>query len=88
MVIRTDAHQRVPEVHAEGTITAGSRFTIDLDLAGIDRLTAIRVDALPKDAAAALKIPEDGFVLSHLLGEVIASDRSKRSKSLPARGSV
>ncbi|MBA4106150.1 MAG: hypothetical protein C0485_10350 [Pirellula sp.] len=63
--------EAISEVRAEGTITAGSTFTIDLDLAGLERLTAVRIDALPKDPAQALKIPEDGFVLSQLKGELL-----------------
>jgi mono/diheme cytochrome c family protein len=73
MAIRREpeAGVAVSEVRAEGTITAGSTFTVDLNLAGVDRLTAVRIDALPKDPAQALKIPEDGFVLSQLTGELV-----------------
>jgi len=73
MAIRneTEAGVAVSEVRAEGTITTGSTFTVDLDLADLERLTAVRIDALPKDPAQALKIPEDGFVLSHLKGELV-----------------
>jgi hypothetical protein len=73
MAIREEAEdgQAVSEVRAEGTITTGSTFTVDLDLAGFERLTAVRIDALPKDPVEALKIPEDGFVLSRLKGELV-----------------
>lgn len=73
MAIRSDADadRAVAEVRAEGTITTGSTFTVDFDLAGLERLTAVRIDALPKDPAQALKIPEDGFVLSRLNGQLV-----------------
>ena len=73
MAIRNDSEDgvAVSEVLAQGTITTGSTFTVELDLAGLERLTALRIDALPKDLAQALKIPEDGFVLSQLKGELV-----------------
>ena len=73
MAIRNESEEgvAVSEVLAEGTITTGSTFTVELDLAGLERLTALRIDALPKDLAQALKIPEDGFVLSQLKGELV-----------------
>lgn len=71
MAIVADPADGVSEVHAEGTITTGSTFTIELDLNGVERLTALRIDALPRDPAAALKIPEDGFVVSQLTAELV-----------------
>lgn len=65
----------VTEVLAQGTMTAGSKFTIESPLPpDIDRLTALRIDALVHDAEAARRIPEIGFVLSHLKAELIPAD--------------
>lgn len=80
MVIANNPADGIAEVRAEGTISAWSLFQIEFDLTGIERLTALRIDALPKDAAAALKIPDEGFVLSKLDGELIAADGSVLSK--------
>lgn len=74
MAIRLDPEQQISEVHAEGTISANSIFTLEFDLDGVERITALRIDALPKQIAAALKIPENGFVLSKLQGELVAAD--------------
>jgi mono/diheme cytochrome c family protein len=74
MVIASDPADGAVEVRAEGTITAGSTFTVEFDLSGLDRLAALRIDALPKDEEAARKIPEDGFVLSRLQGELVDAD--------------
>jgi hypothetical protein len=38
------------------------------------KVTAVRVEALPVDVAAALKIPEAGFCLERLTGKVIGAD--------------
>ncbi|MEQ8835954.1 MAG: DUF1553 domain-containing protein, partial [Lacipirellulaceae bacterium] len=72
--IATDSSQKISEVIAEGTITANSTYTIDTKLPeGIRELTALRIDALPKDLEAAIRTPEMGFVLSilrvHLIDE-------------------
>lgn len=55
------------EVLAEGTITAGSKFTLESAIpSDVDRMTALRIDALLQDAEAARKIPQLGFLLSQL----------------------
>jgi hypothetical protein len=65
-----------PEIAAEGTIAAGSAFTLDFPLEQISRLTAVRIEALPNDLAAALKTPEAGFVLSQLKATLVSPDGS------------
>jgi hypothetical protein len=62
------------EVVVTGTIAANSEYTVELPLDGVDRLTALRIEALPEDLAAALRTPELGFVLTQLSGEVVSAD--------------
>jgi hypothetical protein len=73
-VIRDDPSDGAPEVFAEGTTPAPSTFTIELPLDETSRLAALRIDALPKDLAAALKTPAAGFVLSQLKAELVPSE--------------
>jgi hypothetical protein len=62
----------VREVIAEGTLTARSKFTIESRLpANLGQLTALRIDVLPADTAAALRIPEMGFGISHLRAWIV-----------------
>ncbi|MCC6492145.1 MAG: PSD1 domain-containing protein [Pirellulales bacterium] len=71
--IARDESEEAVEVIAEGTITSGSKFTLEGPLpGGLEPLTAIRIEALPKDEAAALRTPELGFVLSHLKAQLVA----------------
>jgi len=74
LVVRDDPKEGVSEVLAEGTTPAESAFTYEFPLDGIARLTAVRIDALPKDLAAALKTPEAGFVLSLLKGQLVSAE--------------
>jgi hypothetical protein len=74
LVIRDDPADGAPEVVAEGTIPAESRFTIDLSTAGASKITALRIDALPKNLETALKTPESGFVVSWLQAELVSAD--------------
>ncbi|MEM9659040.1 MAG: DUF1553 domain-containing protein, partial [Planctomycetota bacterium] len=77
LAIRGTDSEKLKEVVAHGTISARSRFTIDLDLGDVPgSLTALRIDALPKDLAAARKTPEMGFVLTKLGAELISRDGS------------
>jgi hypothetical protein len=56
----------VSEVLAEGTISARSTFTLTGPVPSkIKKITALRIDVLPKDLGRAERIPEMGFVLSH-----------------------
>lgn len=68
----------VSEVMAQGTLSAGSRYTLDgVAPAGIRTATALRIDSLPIDLEAALRIPEMGFVLSRLRLEVLQPGEEK-----------
>lgn len=64
------------EVVASGTITDKSFYTLSAP-APEGTITAIRVDALPKDIDEALKLPEIGFVLSRLRLFVDRADGSE-----------
>lgn len=60
------------DVIAEGTITSGSKFTLEAPLPlELDRLSAVRIDSLLRDPDAARHIPELGFVLSLLEVELL-----------------
>ena len=74
LIVRDDPAKGVAEVMAEGTTAAGSTFTFEFPLDGVSRLTALRIDALPKDLAAALKTPESGFVLSQLKAQILTAE--------------
>jgi Protein of unknown function (DUF1553)/Protein of unknown function (DUF1549)/Planctomycete cytochrome C len=67
----------VPELRAGGTISASSRFTLESPVPeGIGRLTALRIEVLPEDVAAARASAELGFVLSRLKAWVVPLGRS------------
>ncbi len=73
--IRKAVEGNPPEVLAEGTISANGTFTLEFPLPGdIKQLTALRIDALPKDEVAAIKMPEAGFVLSRLKAYLVDDD--------------
>jgi hypothetical protein len=74
LIVRDDPAERVPEVLAEGTIASGSTFTMDFVYPAATTETAVRIDALPKDVAEALKTPAEGFVVSQLTGKLISAD--------------
>lgn len=57
--------ERGTEVVAEGTVTDRSLFTLAGPAPPV-AVTALRIDALPKDPVTALKTPAPGFVLSQL----------------------
>ncbi len=71
MAIVADPADGVSEVHAQGTITTGSTFTIELDLNGVERLPASPHRCAAEGPGRALKIPEDGFVVSQLTAELV-----------------
>lgn len=55
------------EVWAEGTISGLSKFKLSAPAPpGLSRITAVRIEALPKDPVQAVKIPEQGFEVSRL----------------------
>lgn len=63
------------EVRAVGTLTQGSRYTIDLALPEpLESLSAVRLDVLPTDIDTARRNPETGFVVSHLQASWIGGD--------------
>lgn len=76
LAIRTCPDDGVAEVQTEGTVSAFGTFTIELSTEGIQQLTAIRVEALPRNASDALKIPENGFVVSRLTARLKGEKRS------------
>lgn len=54
-------------VEVEGAATMGSKFTVEANMPdGVKTLAALRIDALLRDAKAARKLPEPGFVVSQL----------------------
>jgi hypothetical protein len=68
----TTAEPGETEVLAEGTVTAGSKFTLESPIpSDVDRITALRIDALLRDPEAARKIPQLGFILSQLEVELL-----------------
>ena len=67
----------VSEVLAEGTITANGTFTLEFPLdVNAGPITALRIDALPRNFAEAQKTPEMGFVLTRLRGELLTPEVS------------
>lgn len=73
--------ERGVEVVAEGTVTDRSVFTLGAP-APSERITALRIDAGPKDPESALKLPESGFVLSRIRGFVDRADDDAPSEEL------
>lgn len=84
LVIRTGEHGT--EVVAEGTVTDRSLFKLASRVPQAT-VTALRIDALPKDPTTALKTPEPGFVLSRLRvfieRAVVDSDKTASSDNPP-----
>lgn len=65
------------EVLAEGNISTGSKFTLESPVPGnMRQITALRIDALVRDAELARRIAETGFVLSHLKVELLTASGS------------
>jgi len=57
----------VPEVLSEGAQVTGVKYTLKgKPPTGMTKLTAVRMDVLPKDVEKALKAPENGFILTRL----------------------
>jgi hypothetical protein len=73
-----DGTEAKSEVQVEGAATMGSKFTIEGTLpTDLTELTALRIDALPRDADAARKNPELGFIVSQLKAYLITPDRAE-----------
>jgi hypothetical protein len=63
---------KVTELITSGTISDNTRFTVTIPLPDeIRRVTALRVDALPKNLEAALLTPETGFVLTQFKAKLL-----------------
>ncbi len=63
------AHDGTPasEIWTSGTIPNRSTLTVECALSpSMEKISAVRLEGLPRDEAAALKLPEPGFVLSRL----------------------
>lgn len=66
------AEDGVVEVHTQGTVAHNSRFTLDFVAPeGMDQITAIRLDALPRDPQTALRTPELGFVITEVRAGIV-----------------
>ena len=73
LVVRT-WEDDTPELIAGGTITVGSKFTLEFPLEGLTQLTAVRIDALPMDLERAIHYPEYGFVVGRLRAWLLPPD--------------
>jgi hypothetical protein len=72
LAVQKDADTGLVEYVTVGTVTIGSLYTLEAPLPeGMSELTAIRLDALPKDVQAAMKIPELGFAVTRLRAWII-----------------
>jgi mono/diheme cytochrome c family protein len=66
------AHDGAAELWTEGTVSHDSKFTLDFAFPqGATRLTALRIDVLPRDPKTARLTPELGFVISELRAYVV-----------------
>ncbi len=65
------------EVVTEGTVSHDSKFTLELAAPeGGLTVTALRVDALPKNPEAAQLMPELGFILSEVRSQILNAENS------------
>lgn len=76
-LVARDNDAGVAEVWAEGTITSNGVFTLTFPLDAAVRITAIRIDALPKNVVAALKTPEMGFALTQLEASLLPDEKAE-----------
>lgn len=75
LVVRDADAPGISEVIAEGTLSANGEYSLEFPVPeGVEKFTALRIDALPQDMAAALKTAEMGFVLTRLTGEILSAD--------------
>ncbi|QEG42697.1 PSD1 and planctomycete cytochrome C domain-containing protein [Roseimaritima ulvae] len=73
--VHSGAGGAAAEVQAVGTLTQGSRYTIDLALPdALNSLSAVRLDVLPTDVETARRNPETGFVVSRLQAHWIGGE--------------
>ncbi len=74
LVPRTN-DQGAVEIWTEGTVSHDSRFTLELaPPPDVRRITALRIDVLPRDPRRAPHSPELGFVLSEVKAELLVDD--------------
>ena len=66
------------EIVADGTLSANSQYTVEFPLGQNQKLTALKIEVLPKDLEAASRTPEPGFVLSHLRTYLIGAKEQPR----------
>jgi hypothetical protein len=65
------------EVLTEGTVSHDSKFTLELAAPeGGLTVTALRVDALPKNTEAAQLMPELGFILSEIRSQILSAENA------------
>jgi hypothetical protein len=65
----------VAEVVADGAVSARSTYTLRFAVPqGISKIAAVRIDALPEDAASALKTAEMGFVVTRLAARIVSAE--------------
>jgi hypothetical protein len=88
--LRVDESDGVAQLLAEGTLSARSVFTVELETP--DRaartIRAIRFDVLPVDPEKALRTPEMGFVLSRLKAWLVAPGGSAEPRAIEFAGAV
>ncbi len=71
LVVKQDS-QGVPEIHTAGTVSHDSRFDLHFELPdGMQRITALLVEVLPRDPRKAVHTPELGFEISELKAELL-----------------
>jgi hypothetical protein len=83
MALRDSPGDGVPEVLASGAITLNSVYTVDFPRPENGRFTALRMDVLPDDEAAAVALPDNGFVLSHLRVFVVRAEPGTAPVEVP-----
>ena len=67
------------DVLTEGTVSHDSQFTIDIPLPeGVGKLTALRVEVLPRDPAKAQFTPELGFEISELRAQLLTKENEAK----------
>ncbi len=71
LVLRENPADGLPEFVTQGTVTAHSMYQLSLRLpAGIDPVTAVRLESLPQDLGQALQTPEMGFAVTRLMAAI------------------
>ena len=72
------------DVITEGTVSHDSQFTLDFQIPdGVETITALRMDVLPRDPEKALYEPELGFVISEFKAQIGESSFQESSAADP-----